>query len=152
MFLFFCPYHGHCYGFHLIEGGEGRKDPFAAVTKYMPNPPEDIYYDFACGLSSYSLNREPSFWRGVRVWHDLFHGVGHIGGSSFMTSRIKGMKAANSEICEQFNSYLQCIKYTGSHMSQPHFMLFAQFMIYLWNTEKTSRFQGLAKIALGGLA
>ena len=30
MFLWICPVHGHSYGFHLIAGGEGRKDPFAA--------------------------------------------------------------------------------------------------------------------------
>ncbi len=33
MFLFFCPLHGHCYGFHLIDGGEGREDQFAAMFK-----------------------------------------------------------------------------------------------------------------------
>ena len=27
MFLWFCPQHGHCYGFHIIDGSEGRKDP-----------------------------------------------------------------------------------------------------------------------------
>ena len=27
LFLWFCPIHGHSYGFHLISGGEGRKDP-----------------------------------------------------------------------------------------------------------------------------
>ena len=39
MFLMFCPLHGHCYGFHLIAGGEGRKDPFSAMFKYMEEPP-----------------------------------------------------------------------------------------------------------------
>ncbi len=152
IFLFFCPYHGHCYGFHLIKDAEGRKDPFSAITKYMPNPPEDLYYDFACGLSKYSLTREPDFWKNTRLWHDLFHGVGHVCGSVFNTTRIQGMKAANTEICEQFNSYLQCIKYTGSHMSQEHFMLFTQFFIHLWNQDKTERFQNIAKLAWAGVA
>ena len=26
MFLWFCPIHGHCYGFHLIAGGGGREE------------------------------------------------------------------------------------------------------------------------------
>ena len=34
MFLWFCPIHGHCYGFHLISGGEGRNDPFASLYKF----------------------------------------------------------------------------------------------------------------------
>ena len=28
LFLYFCPQHGHCYGFHLIKGGRGGKMPF----------------------------------------------------------------------------------------------------------------------------
>ena len=34
MFLWFCPIHGHCYGFHVIAGGEGRKHPFSSLVKY----------------------------------------------------------------------------------------------------------------------
>ena len=40
---------------------------------------------------------------------------------------IEGMDGINTEICEQFNGFLQCIKYTGSHLSQEHFMFFVQF-------------------------
>ena len=32
IFLWYCPIHGHCYGFHIIAcGGEGRKDPFSSL-------------------------------------------------------------------------------------------------------------------------
>ena len=105
MFLFFCPYHGHCYGFHLIDGGEGRKDPFSAMYKYMEEPPEELFYDFACSLQEYCLNREPEFFRNVRFWHDLFHALNHICGMNFRSTRVVGLSGANSEICEQFNSY-----------------------------------------------
>ena len=40
MFLFLCPIHGHCYGFHLISRGEGRKDAFSVMYKYMETPPQ----------------------------------------------------------------------------------------------------------------
>ena len=33
MFLWFCPMHGHSYGFHLITSAEGRKDPFSSLFK-----------------------------------------------------------------------------------------------------------------------
>ena len=151
MFLFFCPYHGHCYGFHLIDGGEGRKDPFSAIFKYMEEAPQEIFYDFACKLQEYCLNREPEFFRSVRFWHDLFHAINHICGINFRSTRVVGLDGANSEICEQFNSYLQCVKYTGSHLGQSNFMLFVQFFIYLWNKEKTASFKQIASIALAGL-
>ena len=150
IFLWFCPIHGHCYGFHLISGGEGRKDPFSSLFKYMPEAPTDIFYDFACQLSEYCLNREPQYFLHTRFWHDLFHGITHKCGKCFKSSRVCGMVGINSEICEQFNSYLQCIKYTGSHLSQSHFMFFVQFFIYLWNQEKTAKFENIIGIALAG--
>ena len=73
MFIWFCPIHGHTYGFHLIDGGEGRKDPFSSLFKFKEEMPEHIFYDFACGLSEYALNRAPSLFANTRFWHDLFH-------------------------------------------------------------------------------
>ena len=151
MFLFFCPIHGHCYGFHLIDGGEGRKDAFAPLYKFKESPPKDLFFDFACQLNEYCLNREPEFFKFTRFWHDLFHSVNHTCGQCFKSARVCGMAGIDSEICEQFNSYLQCIKYTGSHLSLPHFMLFTQFMISLWNEKKTIRYKKRASIALRGM-
>ena len=45
VFLWFCPIHGHSYGFNLIAGGEGRKDPFSSLFKYKPTAPDEIFYD-----------------------------------------------------------------------------------------------------------
>ena len=70
-FLWFCPIHGHCYGFHLTDGAEGRKDPFASLVKYLEVQREEIFYDFLCSLSEYSLNREPDLFKHSRFWHDL---------------------------------------------------------------------------------
>ena len=150
LFLWFCPIHGHCYGFHLISGGEGRKDPFSSLFKYMEKAPKHIFYDFACQLSEYCLNREPEFFKHTRFWHDLFHSLGHKCGINFKSGRVFGLEGINSEICEQVNSFLQCIKYTGSHLSQEHFMFFVQFFLHLMNTEKTKAFQRKATIAVAG--
>ena len=35
LLLWFCPVHGHSYSFNLTAGGEGRKDPFASLYKYV---------------------------------------------------------------------------------------------------------------------
>ena len=50
IFLWFCPLHGHCYGFHLISGAEGRKNPFSSLYKYKSMAPQELFYDFACQL------------------------------------------------------------------------------------------------------
>ena len=128
IFLWFCPIHGHCYGFHLIDGGEGRKDPFSSILKYLPTTPQDIFYDFACQYSEYCLNREPKYFLNTRFWHDLFHSITHKCGKYFKSSRICGLVGINSEICEQFSSYVQCTKYLGTHLSQSHFMFLYSFL------------------------
>jgi hypothetical protein len=150
MFLWFCPVHGHTYGFHLIKSGEGRKDPFSSLFKYAETAPEEIFYDFACQLSEYCLNREPGFFLNSRFWHDLFHSITHLCGNNFKSGRVLGLDGVNTEICEQTNSYLQCVKYTASHLSQAHMMFFVQFFLFLYNKEKTKKFAKRASVALAG--
>jgi hypothetical protein len=150
LFLWFCPIHGHCYGYHVINGAEGRKDPFSSLVRYMPDPPREIFYDFACSLSEYCLNREPQFFDNTRFWHDVFHSVTHICGRNFKSRRLPTFTGYNTEICEQFNSFLQCIKFTGTHLSQSHFCFFVQFFIYIWNQRKTDAFQKKLDLALAG--
>ncbi|XP_064627662.1 uncharacterized protein LOC135487619 isoform X2 [Lineus longissimus] len=150
LFLWFCPIHGHCYGFHVIQGAEGRKDPFASIYRYMPEPPKEVFYDFACSLSEYSLNREPDFFIHTRIWHDVFHGITHTCGKNFRSRRLSTFTGYNTEICEQFNSFLQCIKYTGMHLSQSHFCFFIQFLIFMWNRRKTDAFMKKVNIAKAG--
>ena len=150
IFLWFCPIHGHSYGFHLIAGGEGRKDPFSSLYKYKPDAPEEVFYDNACQLHEYCLNREPKFFMNTRFWHDLFHSIGHVCGCNYKSRRVVGLEAMNTEICEQVNSFLQCIKYTGSHLSQEHFCFFMQFFLYLLNKEKTAKLQKLTTVAVAG--
>ena len=150
LFLWFCPLHGHSYGFHMIAGGEGWKDPFCSLFKYMPEAPDEVFYDNACQLHEYCLNREPDFFLNTRFWHDLFHSIGHVCGCNYKSRRVIGLEGLNTEICEQVNSFLQCIKYTGSHLSQEHFCFFLQFFLYLLNKEKSAKLQKLTTVAVAG--
>ena len=67
MFLWFCPIHGHCYGFHMIAGAEGRKDPFCSLFKYCETMPDHVHFDFACQLSEHCLSREPQLFKHTTV-------------------------------------------------------------------------------------
>ena len=130
MFIWFCPIHGHTYGFHLIDGGEGRKDPFSSLFKFKEEMPEHIFYDFACGLSEYALNRAPSLFANTRFWHDLFHSVGHVCRDNFKSCHFEGLEGLNTEV------------------SQECFMFFTQFFLYLLNKKKTNKFRKNANVAL----
>ena len=104
MFIWFFPIHRHTYGFHLIDGAEGSKDPFSSLFKYKKEMPDHIFYDFAWSLSEYCLNRAPSLFSNTCFWHDLFHYVGHVCGENLKSKYVKGLEGLNTEICEQVNS------------------------------------------------
>ena len=140
MFLWFCPIHGHSYGFHVIPGSEGRKDAFASLYRYLPEPPQHIFYDFACSLSEFSLNREPHYFRQTRFWIDLFHSYNHTCGSAYRSLNNPHLQI-NSEICEQFNAFLQRIKYVCTHLSIERFSFLVQYAIYKWNNTRTEAYE-----------
>ena len=139
LFLWFCPFHGHCFGYHIIPNAEGRKDPAASLYMFKDKAPEVILYDFACSLDEYARNRESGYYSNTRFFHDVFHGYSHKCGSTFRCDRLKRFKL-NSSICEQFNSFLQCIKASARLMSQTHFAFYVQFFIHIWNIEKFTNF------------
>jgi len=82
MFVF-CPLHGHCWGFSLIDGAEGRKDVHSALFPYLEVAPKVIFYDFACryfsslcsfthrSASEYCLNREGDYYKKSHFYHDV---------------------------------------------------------------------------------
>ena len=127
--LMVCPVHGHCYGFHIISGDDGRKDPFSSLYKYKPTVFDEIFYDFTCQLNEYCLNRAPHYFRFICFRHDLFHGIAHKCSEYFKSTRVCGLTCVHSEICEEFISYLQSFEYIATHLSQLHFMFFTQFYI-----------------------
>ena len=133
LFLWFCPIHGHCYGFHIIPGSEGRKDPAAFLYTHLETAPESILYDFACSLSEYAHNRESGYFKYSSFYHDAFHGYTHLCCSCFRCNRLETFDAVNSSICEQFNSFLQNVKASAKLMSQTHFCFYLQFFIHIWN-------------------
>ena len=110
LFLWFSPRHGHCYGFYIIPGSEGRKDPVAALYTHMEIPPKCIFYDHAFSLSEYVKSRESGFFKNTRVFHDVFHGFTHKCLTSFRYADLNCFSQVNTSICEQFNSYIQIIK------------------------------------------
>ena len=148
LFLWFCPAHGHCYGYHIIPHSEGRKDAAASLYSFIKKPPSEIFYDFACSLEEYTRNRESGFFSETRFFHDIFHGYGHKCSGVFKSNRLLGFNGLNTSICEQFNSFLQCIKTSAKLMTQEHFTFYVQFFIYQWNQARKESFTKRAAIAV----
>ncbi len=132
----------------MIPSSEGRKDPMWSLYSHLETPPYVIFYDFACNFNEYSLNRESGYYQYVLFFHDIFHGFTHKCSAVFRSSRLIGFEPVNSEICEQFNSFLQSIKYQVRQMSQVHYMFFVQFFGHQWNQEKKNVTKKHLKLAL----
>ena len=66
LFLWFCPSHGHCFGAHIVNGSEGRKDAACSLYTHLEIAPDVIFYDFACSLEEYCLNRKADFFKSTR--------------------------------------------------------------------------------------
>ncbi|XP_041347204.1 uncharacterized protein LOC121367125 isoform X1 [Gigantopelta aegis] len=148
LFLWFDPKHyGHCYGYHMIPGSEGRKDPFTSAYLYLEKAPEELFYDFSCQLEEYCLNREPGYWQNTRFWHDVFHGFSHKCPVTYKSRRILSLRKMSTEICEQFNSFIQRIKYSARAMSTGKFNHYLQFMIHHWCIKKKASFQKRCNVA-----
>jgi hypothetical protein len=137
VFLVFCPQHGHCYGGHLIHKAEGRIDPMSLLYCFKPTPPKVFFYDYVCGFDIFASNRENAFVAETEMYHDVFHGVTHKSCSKAYTARrFSRFNYYNTSICEQFNSFLKCIRHSARNMSQPRFVFFVSFLIAIWNMEK----------------
>ena len=134
MLIWFCPKHGHTYGFHLINKAlKGAGIHFVHCTSFWSICQNIFFYDFVCSLSEYALSRAPDCLDSLDSGMISSMPLATKGGMNFKSGRVDGLEGINTEICEQVNSYLQCIKFTGSHLSQEHFMFFTQFFLYLLN-------------------
>ena len=68
LFRWFCPTHGHCYGYHIIPGSEGHNDAANTLYNYLHKAPENVFYDFACSLDEYTKNRENESFENTRFF------------------------------------------------------------------------------------
>lgn len=149
LFLWFDPQHyGHCYGYHMIPSHEGRKDPACSAYAFLETAPEEMFYDFSCQLEEYCLNREPGYWKNTRFFHDTFHGFCHSCAIVYRSARLMILRKANTEICEQTNSFLQHIKYSARAMSMSKFNHFLQFFLYQWSKKKYEKFSQKCSVAI----
>ena len=64
---------------------------------------------------------------------------------------LQGFECVNSEICEQFNAFIQFIKSSARQMSQEHFCFYLQFFLDIWNERKEEKFQKHLRVARAGI-
>ena len=96
------------------------------------------------------MNREAGYFKNTQFFFDIFHSYNHVCFEIYSSKKLIHYNSVNSNICEQFNSYLKRIKSSVKQMSQEHFMFFVQYMIRLWNEKNSKSFKKKLNIALSG--
>ena len=150
LFLWFCLQHGHCFGYHIIPGSEGQKQPALSLYSHLECPPDIVLCDFACSLSEYTHNRKSGYFQNTRFYHDVFHDFTHKCTQAFRCDKLRGFKTVNSRICEQLNRFIQNVKTSSKLMSQCHFSFCLQFFINFWYSQKNETFSRKRNIAICG--
>ena len=77
-YMFLWPSHGHYYGFHLISGAEGRKDPFSSLYKYLPEAPQDIFVSIVSTALTENPNTSDVQDFGMTYFMAYFTNVGKL--------------------------------------------------------------------------
>lgn len=86
------------------------------------------------------MNREPAFFKYMRTIIDRFHGPCHVGcPSGYNLNKFKFLKQVKSQVCEQYNSTLQCVRTASSAMTQCHFMEYIEAFTTRENLRKMER-------------
>ena len=78
--------------------------------------PKIICYDFTCSLKEYCMNRKAGYFKNTQLFCDIFHDYNHTCSKIHSGENLIHSNSVNSSICEQFNSYLHCIKSSATQM------------------------------------
>ena len=131
-----------------------NSSPYTQVLySYLEKCPSHLFYDFSCGFSEYSLNREPRYFAALQYWIDMFHFCrGHNSdvacSTAFCPYRNPELKEINDSVAEQYHAFIDGLKHHVKNMSQLAYMFYYQYSIRLWNRRKAEFYAKLLKAEL----
>ena len=133
-------HYGHCYGFHLTDK-LNAKELFCPLYMFKEVPPKEYFCDNGCATEEFVLNREPSYFRNCRFFNNGFQGYVHKCLYTHNSKRVPSLSGVNTEISEQFRSFMKNIRSTAILMEKTNFIFFLQFFIHQWNVMRKSEYQ-----------
>ena len=125
-----------------MDSHESPRHPFKIFRSRFSRPPKLIVYDNACKLHQYCLNRELAHFSHTQFAVDRFHWKGHTGCSSGYNLNIYKVSITskiNSQVNEQANDGLQCIKSQLAYISHENFMHTISLFLAIKNLDAQKR-------------
>ncbi len=101
LWIWVCMKHQLIVGYHMMPKPEGLRDPIYSLMRFKEKPPKTVFIDFACGCEETSLNWAPSMFKDTQFFHDVFHGMTHVCGERFKSTRFPKYADFITPIMEQ---------------------------------------------------
>ena len=96
-----CMDHQTVVGYHVMPHGEGRRDAFFPIYRFLETPPEAIFGDYVCGIEETSVNYLPEYFCKSEFFHDVMHGCSHSCSERFCSRRLSAYAVINTSLMEQ---------------------------------------------------
>ncbi len=101
LWIWYCMKHNHIVGYHMMPKPEGLRDAVFSLLRFKEKAPKSVFIDFACGAEETSMNWAPSVFKDTSFYHDVFHGMSHVCGERFKSTRFPHLAIFNTPIMEQ---------------------------------------------------
>ncbi|KAK9807209.1 hypothetical protein WJX73_009167 [Symbiochloris irregularis] len=127
-----------CVCFHLMADAESPKTVFDTLFTKWQTAPKTFCMDNGCNVHQYILNREPDFFKDMKVFIDQMHYNGHTACSpAYSTGSYEWF--TNSPLAEQKNAILGMMQTQAAHMNQTTFLVYLRYAIYRLNQRQMDR-------------
>jgi hypothetical protein len=110
VWIYTCLRHHHIIGYHIITSSEGMRDAIVPLYRFLPNAPENVWIDYACGMAECAMNWLPHYFKQTNFFHDAFHGFVHVCGPTHKSQRDFAFLKVNTSLMEQINSFEQPLR------------------------------------------
>ena len=134
MFTIFCR-HRVCLGFTLMTHSESPKTPFEIFLRRFSSflPQLRIFYDNACNLHQYALNREPARFSETIFLVDRLHYQDHTacseGYSTNTYNTDSSIKKMNTQLNEQANADLRNLSKQVTYMKPANVIMHTKLFL-----------------------
>ena len=105
-----------------MSHGEGRRDAYVPLLRFMEQPPQVVFGDYVCGIEETCLNYVPGYFKNIEFFHDIFHGCCHVCSERFCSRRLTAYASLNTSLMEQVRS-----ENIQSYFNDIYFMEFVRF-------------------------
>lgn len=139
-FFVYCLQHRVCLGFHMLRNHESPQTIFEVLFTRFKTPPKVLVYDNGCNASEFILNREPNFFKEMRIVIDGLHFHNHVNCSKvFDIRQYPEYQNSAAVLAEIRNAKLRNLKGHLLFANTNNFMVITRYFVHRLNGRELER-------------